>query len=363
MSAGVTDTTALSLPARLARLRGTAAAAPLGARGIEQSARTARCVRRQAITLAGLPPARVAERVGARERDQQSPFAIASGNLFERAVGMSGAHQLLALYRAAGRLRPEECRVVDIHALPSSLRRAETLRLIGQKLDKRTTAPHLILQPHLAVRIVGRDEAIRPDLLVASDDDVCYSVGDIKSFADLDGRTNAASIRGAVRQVAVGVLALRTAVVSLGATDPERLVSARAEVVLRRRGTGRPSLRVIEQVDEVDIIARHIARAPALLAAVEAALPSGATLDDPDVVMALPYATTRIAARHARWPRPAGVKRPRRATRSSWGRPAAARWPPPNRRRVPSSCSTTLTRTAARTRTSWRRASGQPSAC
>jgi len=289
MSASITDTTASSLPARLARLRGTAAAAPLGARGIEQSARTARCVRRQAITLAGLPPARVAERVGARERDQQSPFAIASGNLFEHAVGMSGAHQLLALYRAAGRLQPEECRVVDIHALPPSLRRAETLRLVGQKLDERTTAPHLILQPYLTVRIAGRDEAIRPDLLVASDADACYSVGDIKSFADLDGRTNAASIRGAVRQVAVGVLALRAAVASLGAAEPERLVSAHAEVVLRRRGTGRPSLRVIEQVDEVDIIARHIARAPALLAAVEAALPPGATLDDPDVVMALPY--------------------------------------------------------------------------
>jgi hypothetical protein len=283
---------------RLNRLRGSLPAEEPGARGIERVARNPDCTRLRALTIAGITPATAAVQIyGEPAREGQSPFALAIGNRFENVLMANGGAALLTRYRDNGRLTVRECKVVVVPDLapgttPVSMarRRAETDRLFRLKLQQSSKAPNLIVKPRIPVRLLGIDHDTEPDALVAADTDQFYRPAEIKSYPDRDGKTDAADIRGACRQAAVGVVSLRHALDRFGIRDSEQLVRSRGDLILRAPGSMRPTLREMTLRGEVASLERAIGEAPKDLDELEAMLPPGATLDDQRVLDSIPNA-------------------------------------------------------------------------
>ena len=287
---------------RVARLRGRLAAESPGARGLERLARNPSCERLRALTLAGITPATAAAEVyGDAAPEGQSPFALGAGNRFEQQIFDDGAARLLALYREAGRLSPDEGTVVQLDQLapgktPAVMarRRALTLDFFRQKLAGDPAAPHLIVKGRLAVPLLGVENAVEPDVLVASAADAFYRPVEVKSYPDRAGKTAAADIRGACRQAAVAVVGLREAARVLGAQDPEALVPPVGDLVMRRPGSFFPTLRPMTLRGEVFSLERALAETVGALPELEARLAAlggvgeSAALDDPAVLDALP---------------------------------------------------------------------------
>jgi len=282
--------------ARLARLRGSLQADEPGARGFERVARNPDCTRLRALTIAGIDPATAAVAVYREPaREGQSPFALAIGNRFDRAMAENGAAQLLELYRSAGRLTTAECKVAiipDMAPLGSpremkhvmALRQTLSQQLLEQKLRRDRKAPNIIIKPRVLVTLLGLDHGIEPDALVASDSDPFYRPVEIKSYPDRAGKTEPADVRSACRQAAVGVVALRNVVSRMGVPTSETLIPPLGDLVLRIPGALKPTLRPMTLKGEVDSLERAIQEAPSNLDELEQLLPSGAALDDPVIL-------------------------------------------------------------------------------
>lgn len=295
--------------ARLARLRGALPAEEPGALGLERVARNPACQRLRALTMVGLTPATAVARVyGDIAREGQSPFALAAGNGFERQLFDLGAARLLELYRKEARLRPGEGRVVvvpdEMHRTGTAAmarRRAFTERLLRLKLDGDPASPNIIVKPRMSVRLLGVDHDIEPDFLVASDAERFFRPGGVKSYPDRDGKTDPADVRSACRQAAVGIVALRQALVGLRAATPDFLVPSVADLILRVPGSYQPTLWPMTVRGEVFSIERAIDEAPRDLDALERLLastaPAGA-LDDPTVLDAIPNHYTDTCREH-----------------------------------------------------------------
>jgi hypothetical protein len=231
------------------------------------------------------------------DREGQSPFALAAGDRFERALFDNGAARLVELYRAAGRLTTAECKVVVVPALAPAAtattmarRRTETKRLFQLKAKRDPRAPNIIVKPRVQVALLGVPHDTEPDALVAADSDVFYRPVEVKSYPDRDGKTATADIRSACRQAAVAVIGLREAVRVLRLGDPEELVPAAGDLVLRRPGAFIPSLRPMTLTSEVYSLQRALAEAPRNLDELEALIEDitpGASLDDADVLDAV----------------------------------------------------------------------------
>jgi hypothetical protein len=285
--------------ARQARLRGALTAEQLGARGLEHMARNPSCELLKGLTIAGISPATVVEAVyGDPSREGQSPFALTAGTRFEAQLFDSGAARLLELYRGRGRLGVTECCVVSVPdagpgttAADMARRRTLTNRLLRMKLDGDLATPNLIIKPRLTVRLLGLDFNIEPDALVAADADPFYTLIEVKSYPDRDGKTDAADVRSACRQAAAGVIGLRNAAEALGGTNTETLVPSRGDLVLRTPGSYRPTLRAMALRGEVDSLVRALAEAPRDLGELEllvATIGSEGTLDDRSILEQLP---------------------------------------------------------------------------
>jgi len=289
-----------SVDGRLARLRGSLPVDEPGARGFERVARNPDCTRLRALTIVGIDSATAAVQVyGEPAREGQSPFAIAIGNRFDRAMAENGAAELLELYRTAGRLTTEECKVVivpDMVPIGSrrdlkhvmAVRQTITQKLLEQKLRRDPKAPNIIVKPRVLVTLLGLDHGIEPDVLVASDSDAFYRPVEIKSYPDRAGKTESADIRSASRQAAVGVVALRNIACRMGVRDVAALVPALGDLVLRIPGALKPTLRPMTLKGEVDSLERAIQEAPSNLEELEEMLPAGSALDDPLVLESIP---------------------------------------------------------------------------
>lgn len=284
---------------RLARLRGRLPAEEPGARGLERVARNPACQRLRALTMVGITPAAaITEAYGDPAREGQSPFALAAGNQFERYLFENGAARLLDLYRTNDRLTADECKVAIVPDLapgtrPQDMARRQALtdRFFRMKLARDPNAPNLIVKPRLPIWLVGVEHATEPDMLVAADAEPFYHPAEIKSYPDRDGKTDAADIRSACRQAGVGVVGLRQAVAALGVHTPEAIVPAVCDLVLRRPGSFTATLRPMAILAEVDSIVRIFDEAPRSLDELEAMLAQiapGATLDNPEVLDAIP---------------------------------------------------------------------------
>lgn len=286
--------------ARLARLRGSLQADEPGARGFERVARNPDCTRLRALTIAGIDSATAAVKVyGEPAREGQSPFALAIGNRFDRTMSENGAAELLELYRTAGRLTTNECKVAVIPDLAPigarrdlkhvmAVRQTISQRLLEQKLNGDPKAPNIIVKPRILVTLLGLDHGIEPDALVASDFDRFYRPVEIKSYPDRAGKTEPADVRSACRQAAVGVVALRNIAARLGVRELEKLVPAAGDLILRVPGGLKPTLRAMTLNGEVDSLERAIHEAPSNLDELEQLLPPGSALDDPVVLESIP---------------------------------------------------------------------------
>jgi hypothetical protein len=281
------------------RLRGTIPSRGPGACGLERMARNPACRRLRALTMVGTTPAEAMRSVyGEDPREGQSPFAIARGNAFEAGLFAHGAARLLALYREHGRLAVDDGMVVNIPdrapgASPAAMarRRSLTLDCLERKLAGDRTAPHLLVKPRLLVLLLGAEYDIEPDALLAAGPDPFYRPQEIKSYPDRDGKTDPADLRGALRQAAVAVVALRQALHRLGISNADALVPARADLVLRRPGSDRPTLRPMTLAGEVDSLQRALDDAPRSLEELDtfvSAIAPGAALDDARVLDAIP---------------------------------------------------------------------------
>jgi hypothetical protein len=234
--------------------------------------------------------------LGLVSRHGQSPFAIAAGNAFERSLYDRGGAALLHLYRQTGRLAPAQARVVNlIDRFPGRDRTSLdnrwrlTEKLLADRLARVPTAPDLIIQPRLALDVGGVTCWIEPDLLVSPDAVPCPRVGEVKDYADHGPLTEASDVRGALRQAAVGYLALEQTLKRLGGSMPGG--TPVVDLVLKTPGSRNPSLRPMPIRQELASVRTHIVRMPSALIAIEAhlaILAPGAALDDPLVLRALP---------------------------------------------------------------------------
>lgn len=296
------------MQARLARLRGALHAEEPGARGIERVARNPACTRLRALTMVSITPATAVKNVyGETVFEGQSPFALAAGNRFEEDLFASGAAKLLELYVSAGRLEAQECKVVvvpdhdrSLQSGPSrkqsiqrnmALRRNLTRQLLTLKLNGDPRAPNIIIKPRLSVSLLGVEHDIEPDALVSADSEGFYRPVEVKSYPDRAGKTDLADIRSACRQAAVGVVALRSAVGSLGLLNHDEIVTAMADLVLKIPGYSAGSLRPMTLSGEVDSLERALNEAPRNLEELEALLADitrNATLSDSKILDSIP---------------------------------------------------------------------------
>lgn len=280
--------------ARLARLRGGIAAVEVGARGIESVARNIGCVRLRAIVIAGLTPAEIIKHVFGMQPDIMSPFAMTLSQAYERRLLDNGGSSLLTAYREKGLLTQLEVKISSVanqapgdSSFARHQRVLETQRLVDMKLRNDPLAPNLILNPRLPLMLVGVTHPIELDYLVASDADPFYRVGVIKSYADRGGKTDHSDIRAALREAAVGTLALGQHIASRGG-DPA-VAGDRVDMVLRAPGSFIPRLFPANRAEsEMASLTRALSAAPADLDDVERLVPANATFADRTVIDQLP---------------------------------------------------------------------------
>jgi hypothetical protein len=277
------------------RVRGSLPLEGAGARGLERLARNPSCLRLITIVASGASPARVAAEAYRSEAEGQSPFAIGAGNQFERRLYDRGGARLLELYRAAGRLEPCESKVVNVaERIPGRTREvmgrraAETLRLLKLKLDGDAEAPNLIIKPRLEIPLLGVALGVEPDHLIGSTAERAYRIAEVKAYPDRRGKTDMADLRGALRQAAVGVLAMWGALETLHAPMSDSLVEPKVDLVLRRPGSFIPTLNSQAVVGEIDSLQRTLRGAPAFLRRATPLISPGETLAQRDVLERIP---------------------------------------------------------------------------
>lgn len=279
-------------PADIAtRLRGSLHPEGLKARGIERVARNPDCDRLAALTLASVSPATYVKAVlGDEVSDARSPLALAAGHRFEARLFADDAAALVALYVTAGRLPAEGVTVRDLSrgANTRSESGRATVRAATRALMARALAgeavPAVVLKPRMSVTVAGSEHEVEPDALVWTDG--FYRVVEVKAYPDRGGRTAPEDLRGACRQAAVGVVALRELLTSLGEKNACARVSAMGDLVFQRPGSSEGRLHPMTLAGEVDSLRRLVAALPARLAALAAEI-GGAAIDDPAVLFAL----------------------------------------------------------------------------
>src|SRR4051812_21498322 len=214
----------------------------------------------------------------------QDPQAFRRGESFEARVKKDDYAELITLLRDEAGFPPHAVRADNLRArfprnrsgLP--LRARETRRLLAAIARDDTDAPNIIDGAVVEVTIAGRPAYFEADSVAAFDGGRIH-VGEIKSFAKVDGRLDPQNLGAACDQAAWYVLLVRRALEAEGA-DPV-LVSDEV-LIVTPQGIGlRPTLTRIN-------VARKIARAARLLdeapdpVALTAKVPEGVTFPSAD---------------------------------------------------------------------------------
>ena len=203
--------------------------------------------------------AKVAERAGIESTMGQSPFAIARGRFFERALFKDDAKRLREALDTAGALPPGGTGFIDLRISlqggpcrdldDSRTRTLELLRALAS--GKVNPRPVIVASPTLLIPSgVMLPEALLVVDLIAigySDGDISITVGEIKTYPDRGGYTDPGELATARGQAGVYVHALRMVINDLGLASMLR-VNDEGFLVLSRPGSNRPSIRAHEDL-------------------------------------------------------------------------------------------------------------------
>lgn len=263
----------------------------LDARLLERAARSA-CARYRSIVAAGTDPGKVAavngEHPGVKRRLSISPFARDIGLAFEHRLMKEGAALLKKLYAEPPAWSdvvpwmPNE--VCDLRLLlRDSADDAErkTMEAIEGRLGG-GEGPDVLLGARLSLETPSGTVHIKPDYLVwwpTTGGKV--RVGEVKSYLDLDGRTDASEIGTAVRQAAVGVTAIRR----LFGGDA---CGSKVDLALRAPNSSGASIRTLDASAEIANLRSFLSTLPRELDAMTRVF-GGHTLEAPGVIEQVPH--------------------------------------------------------------------------
>lgn len=260
----------------------------------EQWAKNPLCMANAVSAVHNVRMSEVAKREGLLPTFGQSPFAIARGQTFERALFRDEAKSLLAALVNAGVLPPERGGFQDfrlrLHGGPhrnlddALAATVEFFRQVAKTRTKREVEqlPAVLAGP--VVRIPGGlmlPEAILViDILVVQvvDQRPLLMVGEIKTYPDRAGYTDTGELATARAQAGVYVHGIRVVLGELRLNE-RVVVSSTGFLVLTRPGFNRPSIRAGESLEYQ---ARRAERGFEKLRAIAADL-GGST--DPDIVI------------------------------------------------------------------------------
>jgi len=256
-----------------ARLRGGESPS-LDARSIERASRSG-CTRYRTSVAIGMHPRKLAEAAFGPDgvRRDISPFAQAIGIAFEQWLLNNDGRALKDVFEFTTGWRPGAAE--NFNYLLDSNRQDEaeqcTAEIVRERLEH-GTGPELIFGAGLPLETTGGISHIRPDLLITKPGWRHFRVGEIKSYLDLDGRTDGSEISTAVRQAAVGVIAMRQ---NFG---PD---SAEDDVDLVFRSVWRPNARVrsLDASVEIASISDFLAAASDEIDVAEVLVGAGDMLD------------------------------------------------------------------------------------
>ncbi len=211
-------------------IRGSFEPARANARTVAALTDNPGCTRRRIIDAARVRAYELAERLGHPVTRGQSPFAITSGNRFERRLKEGSDYKLLVeVLRPFVELPETGLKVADLgHAKGIKVGKAwlearakQTDDILVQIARRDSTAPHIVDHPVIVFDLAGTSVFLEPDALA-------FRVGaqlqlvEIKSYAIIDGQADPAKVSATGGQSAVYLLALRAVLARLG-FDPDML--------------------------------------------------------------------------------------------------------------------------------------------
>lgn len=228
-------------------------------RRFEQWAHNPACQANTLSAVHGISMADVAKREGLHPSMGQSPFAIARGQLFERALYRDDASGLREELERAGilptgsrgladfRLKMHGGPMLDLDAAREAT--TELLRRLGGAATR--DRPTIVSSATLLIPsgVMLPEALLVVDVIAVRYDGsaVTLSVGEIKTYPDRGGHTDTSELASARAQAGVYVHALRMVATEFGLA--QRLtVADRGFLVLSRPGFNRPSVRAGEDL-------------------------------------------------------------------------------------------------------------------
>lgn len=236
------------------------------------------CLRRRIIDAARIPASTLADVAQVPSNRGQSPFAIASGNMFEAFLKKDKCAGLVEALAPLVELPPEGKRVVTDCGdwkIGNEARVAKTRKLLKKMATGAKGAPDLLDHPMLALDVGGTRIYLEPDAL-AIKTPMGLQLIEIKSFAIIDGQGDAGKQASAAGQSAVYLWALKQTLEAEG-LDPDLVLWS--VILVAPKNFGRTATaHVIPLKTKAASIARVLARAgsPEDLSA---AIPEGFTFD------------------------------------------------------------------------------------
>lgn len=193
---------------------------------------------------------------GQSEQPGTSPFASEAGSRHEFMVardGETGKAELLRQLYAGHGIVVDAGKVIDFDAAadapagnaPDDVRR-EFDRLAAERtaavLADPGTEPLMLLQARVQFRLAGVQHTVKPDVLVWTG--ARWRLGEMKAYLDRGGYTDGTSIAKAVKQCAVGAIAV-------GQQVGDGLVDPVVDLVLRAEGKVPATLRSLPAEAEI----------------------------------------------------------------------------------------------------------------
>jgi hypothetical protein len=274
----------------LTQLRGTLPGGRANARTVAALTENPGCTRRRVIDSAGIRADQLAKRTGHPTVRGQSPFAIASGTMFEWRLKDGSRYELLfEVLKERLDFDAATARVLDINRAPGKIgseawlieRAKQTDEALAAMARGDSGAPNLVDHPVLTFDLAGIRMYLEPDALAFRIEER-LEVVEVKSYAVIDDQADPSKVASTAGQAAVYVLALRSAMERLG-LDPD-LVAWSAILIAPRNFSRQPTAHRLPLRKKAGAIARVLASLPSTLEVLRT-LPTGFTLGphaDPD---------------------------------------------------------------------------------